>query len=75
MLFTVAFGSAATQVKSLKATTPPAQKQPLSDTIQTVDKMYDENKMKEALTYLERHSESKEAEVLWRLARLCFKVL
>lgn len=78
MLLAVTFGPS--QLQTLKAaslTRPSALKQvkqPFSEIIQEVDKLYDNNKMKEALTYLERHSESVEAEVLWRLARLCYKV-
>lgn len=77
MLMTVTFGS--TQLKTLKASSPSKKRQvgsppPLADTIQTVDRLYDSNKMKEALAYLERHSGSTDAEILWRLARLCYKV-
>ena len=38
------------------------------------DQLYDSNQWKEALAYLEQYSESTNAEVLWRLARLCYKV-
>ena len=72
MLLAVAFGSTATQIKSLKARKPDGQS--ITEVIQAADRLYDSNKMKEALAYLERHSESKDAEVLWRLARLCYKV-
>lgn len=40
-----------------------------------VDKLYAENKMREALEYLERFAETDEPELLWRLARLCYKVI
>lgn len=45
-----------------------------AETIRQVDLLYKSNKMKEALVYLERHSDSNDAEILWRLARLCYKV-
>lgn len=38
------------------------------------DKLYDSNKIQEALKYLEPYSESSSAEILWRLARVCYKV-
>lgn len=72
VVLTLGFGP----VKTLRAA--PAALKPeeraLQDTLQVVDQLYEENKMKEALTYLERCSDSPEAEILWRLARLCYKV-
>ena len=38
------------------------------------DQLYEANQWREALTYLEQYSESTNVEVLWRLARLCYKV-
>lgn len=38
------------------------------------DQLYDSNQWKEALAYLEYYADSTDAEVLWRLARLCYKV-
>lgn len=38
------------------------------------DQLYDSNRWKEALTYLEQYAASTDVEVLWRLARLCYKV-
>lgn len=38
------------------------------------DQLYDSNQWKEALAYLEQYAESTNVEVLWRLARLCYKV-
>ena len=38
------------------------------------DQLYDSNRWKEALTYLEQYADSTDVEVLWRLARLCYKV-
>lgn len=75
LLLSVAFGS--TQLKTLNAASTPAvkpEKRGLRDTLDVVDRLYEENKMKEALAYLERCSDSPEAEILWRLARLCNKV-
>lgn len=75
ILLGVTYGS--TELKSLKVascSTLKEEKQTLSQTIQTVDKLYGENKMKEALAYLERNSDNTEPEILWRLARLCYKV-
>ncbi len=42
--------------------------------VQHVDGLYDNNKWKEALTYLEQHRDTNNHELLWRLARLCYKV-
>ena len=78
MMLTVGFG--ASQLQTLNAASastmkPEGRKEDaLADTVRVVDRLYDENKMKEALDYLERHSDSTDAEILWRLARLCFKV-
>lgn len=78
VMLTMGFGT--TQLQTLNAASAPAMKpegrkeDALSDTIRVVDRLYDENKMKDALAYLESHSDSPEAEVLWRLARLYFKV-
>lgn len=38
------------------------------------DQLYDSNRWREALTYLEQYADSTDVEVLWRLARLCYKV-
>ena len=38
------------------------------------DQLYDSNQWKEALAYLEQYADSTNVEVLWRLARLCYKV-
>ena len=38
------------------------------------DQLYEANQWREALTYLEQYNESTNVEVLWRLARLCYKV-
>lgn len=46
----------------------------LVQVVELVDELYLRNKMKEALTCLEEHGDSQEAEILWRLARLCYKV-
>ena len=72
LILSVALGSG--QLKTLKASSGKVRKPAHSEIIQQVDKLYEENKMKEALAYLEKHSDSTEAEVLWRLARLCYKV-
>ena len=50
------------------------EEQCLVEVIRIVDELYCSNKMKEALAYLEKYSESEETEILWRLARLCYKV-
>ena len=42
--------------------------------INQADQLYDSNQWKEALAYLEQYAESTNVEVLWRLARLCYKV-
>ena len=70
LLSAVAYGSG--QLKTLNAAK--AAKEDLSQAIEVADRLYDSNKMEEALAYLEKYSESSEAEILWRLARLCFKV-
>ncbi len=72
LLSAVAYGSS--QLKTLNAASAKAAKEDLSQTIEVADRLYDSNKMEEALAYLEKYSESSEAEILWRLARLCFKV-
>ncbi len=58
--------------------TPVAQAAVMEDrvqvTIQHVDNLYDSNKWREALTYLEQHRDTADPELLWRLARLCYKV-
>ena len=46
----------------------------LEDVLQHADELYEGNKMRETLTYLEQHSDSTDAELLWRLARICYKV-
>ena len=72
VLSAVAFGTS--QVKTLNAASAKAAKESLSQTIEVADRLYDSNKMEEALSYLEKHSDSSDAEILWRLARLCYKV-
>ena len=42
--------------------------------IVVVDQLYDANEMEKALAFLEGYSDSEEAEILWRLARLSYKV-
>ncbi len=42
--------------------------------IQQVDSLYDSNKWRDALSYLEHHRDTSDPELLWRLARLCYKV-
>lgn len=74
-VLSVAYGS--THLKPLVAASPPPvrlEERSFSDTLEVADKLYGENKMKEALAYLERCSDSPEAEILWRLARLSYKV-
>ena len=46
----------------------------LPQILQHVDRLYEENQMQEALAYLEPLAHWEEGEVLWRLARLCYKV-
>ena len=46
----------------------------LPQILQHVDRLYEENQMQEALAYLESLAHWEEGEVLWRLARLCYKV-
>ena len=73
ILSAVAYGSS--QLKTLNAASAnKTAQETLAQTIEVVDRLYDENKMVEALAYLEKFSESTEADILWRLARLCFKV-
>ena len=72
ILSAVAYGSS--QLKTLNAASAKATEENLAQTIEVVDRLYDANKMEEALVYLEKYSDSTEAEILWRLARLCFKV-
>ena len=77
VLLSVAFGSS--QLKTLKAASVSAstdvkEKISISETIKVADQLYNANKMKEGLVYLEKHSDSTEAEILWRLARFCYKV-
>ena len=74
----------ATQLKTLQASKGSQTEQgssengnaekDLSQIIRTVDQLYDANEMEKALAFLERYSDSKEAEILWRLARLTYKV-
>ena len=47
----------------------------LPSIVSHVDVLYEENKWTEALEYLQQFNQLEEAEVLWRLARLCYKVL
>lgn len=42
--------------------------------VSEADQLYDSNRWKEALAYLENYADSTDAEVLWRLSRLCYKV-
>ena len=72
IVLSVAYGSS--QLKPLVAASPKPEERGLRDTLEVTDRLYGENKMKEALTYLERCSDSPEADILWRLARLCYKV-
>ena len=46
----------------------------LPQILRHVDQLYEDNQMQEALAYLEPLAQREEAEVLWRLARLCYKV-
>jgi len=71
-------------IKSLKASEASApftrqvqeelSQKDLKNVLDTVDKLYEANKMEDGLAYLERYSYSDNAEILWRLARLCYKV-
>ncbi len=72
ILSAVAYGTS--QHKTLSAASAKTAKENLSQTIEVVDRLYDENKMVEALAYLEKFSDSSEADILWRLGRLCHKV-
>lgn len=78
MLSVTAIG--ASQLKTLRASeVSPTErgslaKKDLSRIILTVDQLYEANEMEKALDFLERYCESREVEVLWRLARLSFKV-
>ena len=45
----------------------------LPEVLAHADRLYEENKMPEALAYLQQF-DHQEAELLWRLARLCYKV-
>lgn len=74
VLSTLGFGSVPAKTLRAASTSLKPEEQALENTIQEVDRLYDQNKMKEALAYLERCSDSPEAELLWRLARLCYKV-
>ena len=46
----------------------------LPEVLARADQLYQGNKMPEALTYLRQFDQQEEAELLWRLARLCYKV-
>jgi len=47
----------------------------LQASIQHADALYEENQLTEALNYLEHFNDSEDPEVLWRLARICYKVI
>ena len=70
MAATVAYGVSQTLV---------ARTASMDDQVETVishvDKLYDSNKMREAMEYLEKYSETTDPELLWRLARVCYKVM
>lgn len=74
MLLSVAYGSKQLKTLNAASASSPVKKQRLSMTLVKVDTLFDENKMTEALAYLEPYGDSSEAEILWRLARLCYKV-
>ena len=59
------------ELKSAKCTSMDEQ---VPQIVEHADILYDSNRMQEALKYLEHYSESTSAEVLWRLARVCYKV-
>lgn len=56
------------------AATTSVEEQTERKIISQADQLYDSNQWKEALAYLEQYAESSNVEVLWRLARLCYKV-
>ncbi len=81
MLLGLALGSCS--LKTLQAAeSPPSFNQveqrlsekELKSLLNTVDTLYDANKMVEGLAVLEKYSDSGEAEILWRLARFVYKV-
>jgi tetratricopeptide (TPR) repeat protein len=48
--------------------------QPLvSEIVARADELYEANQMREGLSYLKQYAHLDEVEVLWRLARLCYK--
>lgn len=69
MAATIALGLTQTQVAQATVVEDRIQ-----GVVQYVDGLYDSNKWKEALTYLEQHKDTNNHELLWRLARLCYKV-
>lgn len=82
MLLGITLG--ASSLRTLKASEGPSpynqvqnglSKTDVREIVDTVDRLYDANKMEEGLTFLEKYSDSNEAEILWRLARLAYKVL
>lgn len=54
--------------------TAASEQERLPDVLARADQLYKENKMPEALSYLRQFDTQEEAELLWRLARLCYKV-
>jgi hypothetical protein len=56
------------------STTTSVEDEQTDKIIGQADQLYDSNQWKEALAYLEQYAESSNVEVLWRLARLCYKV-
>ena len=46
----------------------------LEKIVAEADRLYDSNRWREALEYLEQYASSTDVQVLWRLARLCYKV-
>lgn len=69
MAATVAYGVSQTLV---------AKTTSMDDQVETiishVDNLYDSNKMREAMEYLEKYNETTDPELLWRLARVYYKV-
>jgi tetratricopeptide (TPR) repeat protein len=45
----------------------------VSEIVSRADELYDSNRMREGLTYVTQYAHLDEVEVLWRLARLCYK--
>ncbi len=76
----VSLGYGSTQMKTLLASSPSQLEEGdvsapnLAEILSVADQFYECNKMEEALRYLEVFHDSSESEILWRLARLCYKV-